>query len=540
MKSLKMLLLLILMCLPVIAASNASSFDDSECSNYEFIFARGSGQELNGPDFKSYKSVIEEKLKDQKISFYELGEKGGGYPAVAADFLVSLGAIVSAGESYRFGDSIDKGADELISRVQSESKRCKNKKFILSGFSQGAIVIDKALNYLNSEKIFYAANFGDPKLYLPEGKRACKQIGLSNYRVYVPDCNVEEGVLDGLKPYQPAGYYNKLGAWCNKKDIMCGSSLDIAHPIKAHTSYKTDKNGYKKFAELISEKITKKTDTPKPTDAYYVSSKKRDIAIIYDYSQMASYEFRKDGKSIEDDLKARLVALADNEARIAIYNSYNLYYPNISLEKKIDFTSENLGKKIDQYNIDNRNTFGLTFGLGNNIFSSIVDVANNAKWADGSEREIIILMNSANSGIVSNDGTSHEDAINAAKAANAKVSVMSINGIENSIFYQAIAKSTGGVIIGHDYSKIIQDRNKAKKLISKTFDINQMSKYTLVAINNMVYGLSDRKSITITDLNAYTNNMISLIGYDASGKKENVRIINLNSNKIKAPDTGAI
>ena len=67
-----------------------------------------------------------------------------------------------------------------------------------------------------------------------------------------------------------------------------------------------------------------------------------------------------------------------------------------------------------------------------------------------------------------------------------------------------------------------------------------MSKYTLVAINNMVYGLSDQKSITITDLNAYSNNMISLIGYDASGKKENVRIINLNSNKIKAPDTGAI
>ena len=519
--------------------SNANSLDDSDCTDFEFIFARGSGQKLNDSDYNAYKSAIEKKLGDESFSFYELGSKAGGYPAVSASFTVSLGAIISAGESYNFGDSVEKGTKELIDRVKSESKRCKKKKFILSGYSQGAVVIDKSLNYINSEKIFYIANFGDPKLYLPEGKRACRNIGLSNYRVYVPDCNVEEGVLDGLNPYQPAGYNNKLGVWCNQSDIICGSNLNLLNPLKGHTSYNSE-NGYEKFAALIHEKITSITNELKPTDARYSDSRKRDIAIIYDFSEMANYEFRQKGSSIRDDLKARLIELASHGTRIAVYNSYNLDTPTKYLEKKIEFTNDNLGAKIDEYNKGNKMVIGYIFGCSQNIFMDINKVIKTANWSPGSEKNIYVLTNTVHSSFYSADGSGFEDVIELAKKEKVKISFLSEDGIEQNYQFQDILAATGGISIGKDYSKIELNRNQAKKLFSKTFEINQDSERTLVVINGAVYGLSDKKSITITNLNLSRENAISLTGYDRAGNKKNTRTINIHSSKIKAPDAGAL
>lgn len=540
MKSLKMALLLILILSPVFLSSNVNSLDGSDCSDFEFIFVRGSGQSLNDSDYKAYESALKDKLKNQKISFYELGQEEDGYPAISVDFAVSLGAIVSAGESYRFGESVEKGVKELISHIKTESKRCKTKKFILAGYSQGAVVVDKSLNYLNSDRIFYVANFGDPKLYLPEGKRACKNIGLSNYRVYVPDCNVEEGILDGLRPYQPSGYLNKLGVWCNQNDIICGSNLNILNPLKGHTSYNNLKNGYEKFADLIFEKITNKSEGPRPTEARYSDSRKRDVVLVYDFYEMANPGFRENGKAIGDSLKNRLVELANHGTRVAVYNAYSLQSPIKTLEKKIDFTNDNLGEKIDKYNRENRNAAGYMFGGHNNLYYAIKEVAKTADWSDGSERNIFVLTNVVDNSMTSTDGTNYEEAMKIAKENNVKVSFLSECGTEVSVQYQYIISATGGISIGSDYSKIALAKNRAKKLFSKTFDINNSSTYTLVAINGAVYGLSTKKSITITDINLNLENTIFLIGYDKSGKKVNTETINIRSGKIKAPDAGAV
>ena len=539
MKSLKMALLLILILGPIILATNVNSIDNSNCSDFEFVFARGSGQSLNDSDYRAYKTALEEKLKDQKISFYELGEKSGGYPAVSANFSVSLGAIISAGESYKFGESVEKGTKELANRVKSESKRCKNKKFILAGYSQGAVVVDKTLTYLDSSKIFYVANFGDPKLYLPEGKRACKNLNLSNYRIYVPDCNVEEGILDGLKPYQPSEYYNKLGVWCNQNDIMCGSNLNILNPLKGHTSYNS-KSGYKKFAELMFEKITNTSVELKPTEARYSESPKRDIAIIYDFSQMASSYFRLHGKSIDDDLKSRIIELTNHGTRVALYSAYSLQSPIKRLERVFDFTNDNLSQKIDKFNEDNKKTAGYLFGNANNIFLAIKEVSKTANWSAGSERNIFILATATYSTKESEDGTTHEDAIRAANENGVKVSFLSNLQTDQDWQYQDIINATDGASIGNDYSRIALNKNRAKKLFSRTFEINKDSEYTLVVVNGAVYGISTKKSITITNLDSALENAISLISYDKSGKKKGIETTNFYPRKIKAPNTGAV
>ncbi len=220
---------------------------DQKCDDVQFIFARGSGEALNGPSSQAWRQAIEQKLSTTRLeySFYELGSKdqyGFQYPAVTVagsfeGYSNLLGAVVNGGESFDFGKSVTEGANELRVYLRQVSASCPKTKFVLGGYSQGAMVLSRTLDKLDASHILYVATFGDPKLYLPEGKGlwpdACYGKNLSNYRAYVPDCRAFQGVLGGYQPYQPEAYLDKLGAWCNQKDIMCSSGMSIDD----HTAY---------------------------------------------------------------------------------------------------------------------------------------------------------------------------------------------------------------------------------------------------------------------------------------------------------------
>ena len=543
MKVLKITLLLILLATLIILAPKTESASNASCADYEFIFARGSGQKIGGVDYQAFKKAVKDTIKYERITFYELGRKASGYPAVATDFSVSLGAIISAGESYKFGESVERGVTDLISRVTSEAKKCEQKEFILAGYSQGAVVIDKALNYLDSNKILYAANFGDPKLYLPEGERGCKKVGISNYRVDVEDCRTTEGILGGMKPYQPASYYDKLGVWCNDKDIICGSSLNLWDPLAGHTSYHK-KQKYSDLAKLVLKKINAKKHPAESeethTEAYFADATKRDIAIVYDFREMLEIEHRKKRKSISDELKAQLVEAAKNGARIAVYNVYSLQTPIKFLELKIAFTSENLAEKIDKFNEENKDVFGYIGGGSNNNYWGMKDVILGADWRENSDRNVYLLTNYFGGSIDSYDGTTYEDVIDVAKEKYVKVSVLSTEGAEGNFRYQNIINATFGESIGRDFAKIIRSENAAKKLFSKTFEINQDSETTLVAINGMVYGLTNRKEITIVDLDENLENQITFTSFDKNGERKNTETVEYAPKEIISPSTGVI
>ena len=77
-----------------------------------------------------------------------------------------------------------------------------------------------------------------------------------------------------------------------------------------------------------------------------------------------------------------------------------------------------------------------------------------------------------------------------------------------------------------------------KNYFSKSFKINQTSPYTLVIINDAVYGISRNQNITITDLDKRADNKISLISYDDSGRKVKTEKFEYPSEKITPPETG--
>lgn len=236
----------------------------SSCSDVEFIFARGSDEPLGGPSQASWETALRRQLTGSslKYSFYELGSEayhGAQYPAVAVSGSIGgignlVGAYISSGESFAFARSVAEGRSELKAHIKAVGKVCPQTKFVLGGYSQGAMLISGVLEKLPAEKIIYIATFGDPKLYLPEGKGnhppACRGKNLSNYRAYVSDCHAYEGVLGSYRPYQPADFYNKLGTWCNGEDIMCSSGF----AIDDHTKY-SQLGLYNNAASIIYSKL---------------------------------------------------------------------------------------------------------------------------------------------------------------------------------------------------------------------------------------------------------------------------------------------
>ena len=188
------------------------------CVDYLIVFARGSGEELHtNIDHQAFSKAISEifrKLPQYSYRYYQLGESdsyGQPYPAIGIeDPKIISGAILSGGKAFAFGRSVKTGINELTNLYRQVTKTCPNTQFILSGYSQGAMVMTYAIRHFNPDKILYLANFGDPKLYLPEGKGiipdACKNLNLSPYRQNIPDCYVEHGLLGGLDPYVYAKY----------------------------------------------------------------------------------------------------------------------------------------------------------------------------------------------------------------------------------------------------------------------------------------------------------------------------------------------
>ncbi len=283
MTSIKRIFLFIFCALPLFLLTKQTKAlsGGTDCVDYFVVFARGSGETLNtNIDHQSFHQAISnifQKLPNHSYKYYQLGESntyGTPYPAIGTEKPeVATGAFISGGKAFQFGNSVKTGANELSTLYKKVSNHCPKTRFILAGYSQGAMVIDQVIQNINPKKLLYFASFGDPKLYLPEGKGiippACMNQHLSPYRQNVPDCFVEQGILGGKKPYISSKYKDKVGTWCNIADFMCGSSFDplgvtdstqekandiFGNIFNGHVSYSRF-NAYKEAAEIIYHKI---------------------------------------------------------------------------------------------------------------------------------------------------------------------------------------------------------------------------------------------------------------------------------------------
>ena len=524
------------------------------CPDVKVIFARGSGGERNkSGDFLEFKATIESKLKTVDISheFVDLD-----YPAVGVGFDnldVTLGAAFGSGDAYEFGESVNNGVNNLVQMVNNE--KCMNTKYVLGGYSQGAMVVSKALSSLRADRVIYAATFGDPKIYLPEGKgiipAACRGENLSDYRMYVPDCQAYKGLLGAYIPYEPATFTGKVGTWCNKRDIFCSSHLNVSD----HVSYVTDAL-YEDASRVIFDKVTKEFGVEN-----HISSPHDTAFLIDSTGSMAG---------MIDTYKAEALRLAKETlaagGRVALYDYRDLDDPYREVEHcnfetcTLEIFEDELAK--------------IEISGGGDTPESLLSASWHAmktlKWKYGSTKSLVVLTD-ANFLSPDRDGMTFDEVVALSKTID-PVNFYIITKPFNEYYYNDLAVATGGkVVTNFDELSLLTDyimerydslprveENEAVELptlevgsvqqsgeTEMTVEFTTNGVRTMVILNDAVLGVTDNTLVTLSGLDAGVENVLTLVplGDDIRGEGVSMVLEMKNSGTVfvpKAPDTGKL
>ena len=517
------------------------------CPDLRVVFARGSGGELNNdPNYLEFKSAIDDRMKGTGVSydFVDLD-----YPAIGVgidNLKVALGAYFGSGDAYEFGKSVDSGVEKLQKMINGIS--CPNTKYVIGGYSQGAMVISKSLPGLNPERIIYAATFGDPKLYLPEGKGlfppACQGKDLSDYRMYVPDCKAYKGLLGAYEPYRPDAFIGKVGTWCNKHDVFCSHYLNIDD----HLKYVSD-NLYEDAAKVIFNKIAQQYGI----EARVVSD--HDTAILIDSSGSMSGLIRQ----YKDEAYRLAKETLNSGGRVALFDYRDLKDPYEPVER-CNFetcTLERFRQELDNIKVD---------GGGDtpeSLLSASFQTMKSLKWKYGATKSLVVLTDA---GFLApdRDGVTIEQVIKLSKEID-PVNFYIITKPSNESEYHTLAAETGGKVVTNlDELSLLTDYIMERfdslprvdevddGLVLPTLtvvDTKQTSddgieiefqtdgKEVLVLLNDRVLGKTNDTKITITGLDKSMQNTISLIPLNEVIRGEGVAI---DVSSVMSPTNSAI
>ena len=526
------------------------------CPDLQIVFVRGSGGiRWIDDNYQTFKTAVEEKLRLSPLN-YEFIDLD--YPAVGVgmdNLEVTIGALASGGEAYEFGESVNAGVKNLVEIVNGG---CSTTKYVIGGYSQGAMVISKALAQLNANRIIYAATFGDPKIYLPEGEGvipvACKGENLSDYRMYVPDCQAYKGLLGAYIPYEPLEFKGKLGTWCNKSDIFCSSHLSISD----HSHYMAD-GLYEDAAKVIYDKITDEFGIENNFTSLH------DTAILIDSTGSMS--------SLIKQYKAEALRLAnetfESGGRVALYDYRDLADPYEPVER-CNFencTLETFEQKLAEISIH---------GGGDgpeSLLSASLKVMKNLTWKYGATKSLVVLTD-ADFLAPDRDGVTLDEVIKLSKEID-PVNFYIITNSSHSGDYTELAEKTDGKVVTNfdDLSLLtdyIMERYDSLPRVEEMVDesvvlplleilgTEQISsseisvdfatdgEKTLVILNEMILGITNKTEIVLTDIDRTKENILTLVPIlgDKRGEGETLELVleeNVSSVFIPGvPDTGII
>lgn len=532
------------------------------CTDIKFVFARGSGAEVNSErDFVPFKNAVDAVFggSEYSYSFYELGSKPGGwegysYPAPGigisswARFETSIGALMSGGEMHAYGNSVEDGSIEASYYTLALKFWCPNTKIVYAGYSQGAQVISRTLQQITPENMLAALTFGDPKLYLPEGKTsllnltpaACRNEKLSEYRAYVPDCYAYQGILGGYQPYQASSEYSgKLKAYCQYHDVICSSFIDLDNLSYGHASY--DEQGtYLRGVQDVYNMLKPGT----------YSRPAQNLAVLFDTTGSMGGLINQ----YKSEATRAAKKILSQGGKVALYTYGDLNERN--LINICDF---------ETCTIDNieGNIKSLKIGGGGDIPESLLSASYNlmqeVKWEIGANKSLIVLTDAPFHN-PDRDGITLEEVVELSKSID-PVNFYILTDEEVAPKYEELAKLTDGGVytsnidsafadIEEEYSSrkpselyvstdleepirtTIDDLKLEKTSESSVkIDIDTDATLTILSINDYIAGYTEEKSIEITDLNLDENITFCFAPVSSNGYRDESACVSWTSEK---------
>lgn len=521
------------------------------CPDVKVVFARGSGEERwADQNYLAYHDAIEGKLRTTSLD-YEFVDLD--YPAVSiGDIEVLLGAYFGAGDTYEFGESVKSGVKKLDIMMNGDS--CPGTKYVLGGYSQGAMVISGALGSLPADKLIYAATFGDPKIYLPEGSglmpAACKGENLSDYRMYVPDCQAYKGMLGAYMPYEPEAFSGKVGTWCNKRDIMCSSKhWDFIAGVSDHTAYVSD-DLYEDASRVIFDKICKAFGVENSV------SSPHDTAIVIDSTGSMA--------DMIEQYKSEALRLAEETlssgGRVALYDYRDLDDPYEPV-KHCDFDSctlEVFRSELDKIRAD---------GGGDtpeSLLSASFHVMKDLHWKQGSTKSLVVLTD-ADFLSPDRDGMSFDEVVALSKQIDPVNFYIVTNATYGDSYVELASATDGQVVTNFDELSLLTDfimerydslprveEEPAIELPVLTVDeavfgdgeakvkLHSDTSRTIVALNDTILGVTEETEFTISGLHSDVENRLILIPLGDGVRGEPVEtLLNTGARGHAVTNTGA-
>lgn len=209
-----------------------------ECTPYLVITARGTGEPNKGQLLSPVARAIHDALPDQVKT---LNLK---YPA---------STDVNEGGTY--------GARLLLDTLNVQAEECPDQRFVLLGYSQGALIIGDALSQPDGRLV--GATVGE--LSDEAASRIVAVVVYGNPRFSGGesyDYGSFNANVGGILPRTPgslAPFADRIRDFCVAKDFICQSSLDLDE--KGHVAY--FKNGMQQDgAEFALELIRQATSAP--------------------------------------------------------------------------------------------------------------------------------------------------------------------------------------------------------------------------------------------------------------------------------------
>jgi hypothetical protein len=278
------------------ASATASAVAATGCPNVIVIGARGSGEtDLNaqglGPEVKTLYKELSSDLQARKVTTKSLfvvytakdaytlqltaAEKTilaaaaiAGPAALAAAF-EGIAVVYKATQLDPFVASVNEGIASALDELTTEATQCPAARFVLAGYSQGAIVMHQLLLRLADQGNSALLNRISATALIADGDKkketAAIRAGTSSFEA--------EGIRSALTLGErdvptPSSTYDI----CNAGDLVCDftvqSLLDFKKAVDIHTSYANSrlvKNIGKRIAsDLLAAPVTSVTTTTLP------------------------------------------------------------------------------------------------------------------------------------------------------------------------------------------------------------------------------------------------------------------------------------
>ena len=207
--------------------ASARGKSSASCTNFEFIGARGSGEDpvpnYGGSDFGMGATIFDLYTRvSNLIGTGNVTPYGVHYPAVSIvgtvdQWVNGAGAVLHIGFLGAYTDSVAAGTADVQSQIEAVHQSCPATRFILSGLSQGAQAVGDALQRMPSSDLALvaaAALFGDPYF---------NANSWSDRSSFDPG---KYGLL-GTRDEWPASLYGTVFSHCHNADPICQGDRSI-------------------------------------------------------------------------------------------------------------------------------------------------------------------------------------------------------------------------------------------------------------------------------------------------------------------------